>query len=77
MSEQYERITADEVEVGDRIARTRNAKFTEVVAIDEGPVSRRFWFGDSDSTNLRAPGRWNIRPRRTAKLWREVGGSNG
>lgn len=53
-----ERITAEDVRVGDRIARARGHEFLRVVRIDEGPVTRRFHRAG------------NIRRRRTAKLWR-------
>lgn len=60
----FERITAADVEVGDWIARTRTATFKEVREIREGDVSRRFYFSGHRHDN--------IRPRRTAKLWREA-----
>lgn len=58
--ENYDRITAEDVRVGDAITRTRTALAYVVTAIDEAPVSRRFHL----------QGHGNIRPRRTAKLWR-------
>jgi hypothetical protein len=80
----YERTTADDVKVGDRIARTRTEQFTTVETIDEGPVARRFsrivpekqgvWV--EGKLEFRETGRMVpstiMRPRRTAKLWREV-----
>jgi hypothetical protein len=105
----YERITCEDVKVGDRIARTRSATFHAVESIDEGPTTRRLHFareacpepplsmeragshagrrycpacnrwettGDSTKAIVNAGhgrvGGGNIRPRRTAKLWREV-----
>jgi hypothetical protein len=61
----YERVIADAVEVGDRIARTRTAEFQQVTARFDGPTAVRF-------TLLREDGRQggSIRPRKTAKLWR-------
>jgi hypothetical protein len=103
---QYERITVEDVQVGDRIARTRTEGANRVESIDEGPTTRRLHFGHEDcpqpplktaphNGNRYCPGchRWvnsgdnskaivtighgqtgggNIRPRRTAKLWRVV-----
>lgn len=70
----YQRITCEDVKVGDAIARTRSAKFDVVTRIDEGPISRRLWYGDPyvSAMGRHFPGRGNIRPRRTAKLWREA-----
>lgn len=80
----YERITADDVRVGDRIARAKTRNFPRVVAINEGDVSRRFalkYVGDDlpawmsrDPSQLERYGRdaGNIRPRRDARLWRLV-----
>lgn len=102
----HERITADDVQVGDRIARTRTEVFRLVERIDEGPVSRRLHFGreacpepepkTTPEGKHYCPGCWrryggdapeasqiaihghgtmgsgNIRPRRTAKLWKVV-----
>jgi hypothetical protein len=80
----YERITADDVKVGDRIARTRTEKFTTVDSIDEGPIARRFsqTVPEKGSTWVEGRLEWRetgrmvagtiMRPRRTAKLWREV-----
>lgn len=84
-SPRYERITAADVEVGDVIARTRNDDFGEVVAINEGAVARRFALTRVEDKTY-PPSNWNpagttipagtdmgnIRPRRTAKLWRRV-----
>lgn len=90
-----ERITCEDVRVGDRIARTRTAVFLAVEAIDEGPVARRLHFAreacpEPDEWRPSESGRYcaachllagqghgnvgggNIRPRRTAKLWRVV-----
>jgi hypothetical protein len=58
----FERITCDQVQVGDRISRTRKGEFHPVAKINEGGKSRRLIF----------PGGFTIRPRRAAKLWREV-----
>lgn len=72
----FERITADDVKVGDKIAKTRTGVFAEVTEIEEAPVSRRFhlWALDNFGLSARrsAAGAFigNIRPRRTAKLWR-------
>lgn len=70
----YERITCEDVCVGDSIARTRGAKFDTVTRIDEGPIARRLWFGEPYISPMgrHVPGRLNIRPRRTAKLWRLI-----
>lgn len=102
----HERITTDEVNVGDRIAGTRTAIFHAVESIDEGPRTRRLHFAREacpqpdlkvapHNGNRFCPGcnRWansgdesktlvsighglagggSIRPRRTAKLWREA-----
>lgn len=94
---QHERITVEDVSVGDRVARTRTAGFDRVESIDEGPTTRRLHFASEpcpvvamheDSEHCprchRTPaqivamgghgkvGGGNIRPRRTAKLWRVV-----
>lgn len=79
-SPSYERITCDQVEVGDRIARAKSHPFEKVVHITEGPAARRLFFSYSQESRLpgsrsRHPGKWwgsNIRPQRHAKLWREV-----
>ena len=69
---EYERITADDIGIGDRVARAKTHEFEEVTEIVEGPVARRLIGG-------RLPDRWSndtrrtiARPRRTAKWWREV-----
>lgn len=105
-----ERITCEDVKIGDRVARTRTAIFHTVESIDEGPSTRRLHFareacpepdvlaqvtngaqagqrycpichrwenwGDSAKRLVNAghglTGGGNIRPRRTAKLWREA-----
>lgn len=111
---QHERITVEDVKVGDRVARTRTEPFPPVESIDEGPTTRRLHFGRTPCPEppllviqegkaegeLYCPDchRWdtyvgelsprthvtiaddghglvgggNIRPRRTAKLWRIV-----
>lgn len=58
----HERITAADVQVGDRIARAKTHAFCEVRAVDPTGVS--VWI------TLERVGR--IRPRATAKLWREA-----
>lgn len=102
--EQYERITCDDVKVGDRVARTRTEVFGTVESIEELATTRRLHFGREDcpapdlamdprTGNRYCPAchRWansgdesktlvsighgragggNIRPRRSAKLWR-------
>lgn len=60
--QQLERITCDDVKVGDRISRNRKGSFNAVAKINEGARSRRLIFAGGVS----------IRPRRTANLWREV-----
>lgn len=83
MDPTYERITADDVQIGDHIARTRNDKFERVDCIAEGPAARRFQTTiTTDHPRPEAYGggffaragdrRTIMRPRRTAKLWREV-----
>lgn len=111
---QYERITVEDVKVGDRVARTRAEHFPTIEAIDEGPTTRRLHFAHEacpeppllvvqegkNEGELYCPDchRWesyvgelaprtrvtiaadghgkvgggNIRPRRTAKLWRVI-----
>jgi len=106
---QYERITCEDVKVGDKIALTRTGTFKPVETIDEEAATRRLHFareacpepplltvqegpsegcrycpdcnrwensGDSSralvNTGHGLVGGGNIRPRRTAKLWREV-----
>lgn len=106
---EHERITVEDVKVGDRVARTRTEPFPPVESIDEGPTTRRLHFarlacpeppllmvqegshegrrycpacsrwedsGDSSRSLVEAGhglvGGGNIRPRRTAKLWRVV-----
>jgi hypothetical protein len=58
----YERITAADVKVGDRIAQTRNDEGDEVIGITDGPKSRYI--------ERRYSGR--LRPRYETKLWRVV-----
>ena len=67
----WTRITCDDVKVGDRIARTRTATSVpqEVVEIREGEKSRRLCFTHPEPGARRDWGQ-NIRPRRTAALWR-------
>jgi hypothetical protein len=70
---EFERITCDDVRVGDKIARARSHVAKAVVHINEGGSSRRLFFTWHD--DARRPGRKygdNIRPRRDAKLWRVV-----
>lgn len=55
----YERITCEQVEVGDRIARAKTHPFYPVVDIREGEKSRRLLFRQHA-----------IRPNRSQKLWR-------
>ena len=96
---EYERITVDQVQVGDRVARTRSEYFPEVASIDDAPLTRRLHFareacsrpgmkasptGNSyckgcfrrrvtlEAEGHGTQGGGNIRPRRTAKLWRIV-----
>lgn len=73
--ERWERVTCHDVSVGDRIARTRTETPQAVVHIHEGQTSRRLFFtykvpewGRKAARN--EPWGDNIRPRRTAKLWR-------
>jgi hypothetical protein len=67
----WERITCDEVEVGDRIARVRNHGPQRVIEIREGQASRRLCF-TRPAPGARRDWGQNIRPNRTAKLWRVV-----
>jgi hypothetical protein len=69
METQYERITCDDVEVGDSIARAKTHTFHEIIEIHEGPVSRRLCWTKPNPGARRDWGQ-NIRPRRDAKLWR-------
>ncbi len=66
-----QRIVCDEVQVGDYIARTRNAPFLRVVEVREGEKSRRLCF-TAPKPGARRDWGENIRPRRDAKLWRLV-----
>ena len=59
---EYERITAAEVKVGDRIAHARTHTFHTVVDISPGPTSDYITLSD---------GR-RIRPRHSTRLWREL-----
>lgn len=63
------RVTCEQVEVGDYVARTRNEPFTKVIEIREGEVSRRLCF-TRPVPGARRDWGLNIRPRRTAQLWR-------
>jgi hypothetical protein len=56
----WERVTCDDVRVGDKIARAKTHEPFEVAEISEGEKSRR----------LIAAGGGSIRPRRAAQLWR-------
>lgn len=60
----YERITAGDVQPGDRIARAKTHRFRLVTRIEEGPVSVRFTY-DSGGAD---------RPRKAAAWWRLTGG---
>jgi hypothetical protein len=60
----YERITAGEIQIGDRVARSRTHHFDRVSGLAGGPVS---------VTLLDENGRILARPRRTAKWWRIAG----
>jgi hypothetical protein len=64
----HERITCDDVRVGDQVARARTHHFLTVEHIDELEKSRRLHVG-------KGPQHYgdNIRPRRSAQLWRLVG----
>ena len=72
----YERVTAGEVKLGDVIARTRTAEFHKVSRIEEGPVAvRLFLIKPEFDAGTVLPDRrdhLNIRPRKTAKLWRRT-----
>ncbi len=59
----HERITAEEIKSGDRVARSRNHQFATVAQIQLGPVAVRLL--DGNGTTI-------ARPRRTAKWWRET-----
>ena len=86
MSITAERITADDVAVGDVIARAKTHDWGKVVAINEGDVARRFalervtdkvyppnsFNPNAGSTVPAGTDMGNIRPRRTAKLWRQT-----
>lgn len=60
----WERLRADEIEVGDEIARAKTHDVQTVAEIGGGPVSVRF---------VNAAGQTIMRPRRTAWLWRYLG----
>lgn len=68
----YERVTCEDVRVGDSIARAKTHEFFAVEAIHEGPLSRRLIFNNRPGRYDRRPYGFNICPRRTAKLWRIV-----
>jgi hypothetical protein len=59
----WERITAGDVQVGDRISRSRNEPAQLVSGIRPG----------ASAVYLVLPNGHRIRPRLTAKLWRQVG----
>ena len=59
----YQRITAEQIEPGDCVARSRNHEFVTVAQIQFGPVAVRLL--DRNGTTI-------ARPRRTAKWWREA-----
>jgi hypothetical protein len=59
----HERITAEEIKPGDRVARSRNHQFAIVAQIQLGPVAVRLLDGNDNTI---------ARPRRTAKWWRET-----
>jgi hypothetical protein len=69
----WERIVCDDVKIGDYIARTRQESPVRVIEIHEGPKSRRLIYGRSTPGARRSWGA-NIRPGRTAKLWRAHNG---
>jgi hypothetical protein len=60
----WERITAGDIQVGDRVARARGLGFFHVSGLAGGPVS---------VTLLDENGRILARPHRTAKWWRIAG----
>jgi hypothetical protein len=56
----YERIEAEQIQPGDRVARARTHPFQQVTAISTGPIAITLRFAGNDIA----------RPRRTAKWWR-------
>jgi hypothetical protein len=56
----HERITAEDVQVGDWICPSRTRAAERVVKVEPGPVSVYITF----------PNGSRIRPRKTTKLWR-------
>jgi hypothetical protein len=68
----WERITCDDVRVGDRVARARTHEAWEVFQIDEAPKTRRLHVVIPGKDFPNGFVRHNIRPRRTALLWREA-----
>jgi hypothetical protein len=58
-----QRITAEEIKPGDRVARSRNHQFATVAQIQLGPIAVRL---------LDRNGNTIARPRRIAKWWRQT-----
>jgi hypothetical protein len=59
----HERIIAEEIKPGDRVARSRNQQFATVAQIQFGPIAVRLLDGAGNTI---------ARPRRTARWWRET-----
>jgi hypothetical protein len=71
-----ERVTVDDIQVGDQVARARTHTFREVAYIHENPSTRWLTYGPDPR---RIDARYNPegdvgrdRPRRTAQWWRIV-----
>lgn len=59
---QVERITADEIRAGDRVARSRGHTFRSVKRVELLNVAVRIHYANGSTD----------RPQQTAKWWREV-----
>jgi hypothetical protein len=60
-SEQYERVAAGDIQVGDRVARARTSPFVTVAVIRHGSTAVRL---------LNEHGATIARPQKTASWWR-------
>jgi len=70
----WERVTAAELEPGDKFASVR--KDEEITTVDGlgtiGPSARRIYIGPEYRDAMGRPKRPSIRPRHTTKFWRVV-----
>lgn len=73
---EYERVTAEEIRAGDRVARARTHGFQEVQRVELHASAVSIYYvpkgGDMHRNRRALVTGGKDRPRRTAKWWREV-----